>query len=528
VTSKSSSEWIRLSTSSRASHSSDGSEQDTRHGDRISAQEAPPPLLPKEQSTILPIPGLPELGESKAQGSPTSGPLKGGYHPQSASGSSASSRLNLKNLRPPIQQLVEKRMNTLGIRLRVRERRNALRKNRETLSDRDAQFSQNLRSIVAKSNDSELKALLSQYEDNQDYREDVQLKESEYNVLEDELNRSEWDMKEVETKVYHQLRRAHHQFHVDAVSSFSGGDLDYVASSSSTASAPSMVSPMRQKWLSRIGDRNLLMEQLQELRAERADWVEEERVRQEVGLGLPEEGQLFLANFNTRHRFLQGDLVQVEADVSRLQEGLLDQADVLYSSSQFDDQIHPTDFNQSPMEPKLEMVDIADPDLATEDPLFLRDDELKPHAVFSDVALDSKKESISTVSYINTWLLHILRRSAIEILRFKTTETLRALQLDREQLTRLVLEWWSNDATVNLFPMARNSSARSVSITSKAKDGIPTNRATRSDSVLFSVARVAHRLQGSQSIRLDGAPNMTLSRLPKILHHPYHKTASSP
>ena len=422
-----------------------------------------------------------------------------------------------------LQRLIDKRMAVLGVRLRVHENRNALRNFREDLNDIDARFSQDLRILIAKSANAELKALLSRHEGIQDYREQVQLKESEYNVLEDELNRIEWEMKEHEIEVYEQLVNADDYLPVHGNGRYSDEDAVNLGSTSSTASASSYVSPLKQRWLSRIGDRNLLKEQLQELRAERARWVEEERIRYQFGRGLEEEAQHFLDTFDSRHASLKEDLAQVEADLARLEESLSDQADVLYSSNQFDEGGEFLD--QQSMEASLGMPCEDNSDLASKDPLFLREDE--SHPVFSNVDVDPKQDSISTVSYINEWLLHILRRSVIEVRRFKTTEELRTLQIDREHLARLVLEWWSKDETVDLFPQARNHTARSVSVTSNANEKVYPRRATRSDSVLFRVDRVARRLQGSQRLRFDRATGITLFRGPKVVDHPHHATTLS-
>jgi hypothetical protein len=419
--------------------------------------------------------------------------------------------------------LIDKRMAILGTRLRVRESRNALRTRREILTDMNAQFSQDLRRLAASSANAELKALLSQNEGIQTYREELQLKESEYNIFEDELTRMEWDMKEDEIKVYEQLSKINDNLPADDIGHHSDGGIGYVAaSSSSTASALSRVSPLEQRWLSRIGDRNLLLEELQELRGERAAWVEEERIRSRVGTGLDEEAQHFLDTFDSRHESLKQDLVQVEADLAQLQEDLSGQADVFYSSTQFDEDGESLD--QSLMESSLGIASTDDSEPASKDPLFLGEDA---HPVFSKADLDPTQTSISTVSYINEWLLHILRRSAIEVRRFKTTEELRPLHLDREQLARLVLEWWSKDATVNVFRLARNHTARSVSAASKASEQDPTTRAARSDSIIFSVDRIARRLQDSQNHRFGGAATTTVFHGPDVLDHSHHVSASS-
>ncbi|ERF75813.1 hypothetical protein EPUS_01643 [Endocarpon pusillum Z07020] len=447
------------------------------------------------------------------------------------------------------QRLIDKRMAVLGVRLRVRESRNALRSIREDLMETDARLSQDLRMLTARSGNVKLEALLSQIEGIQNQREEMQLRESEYNILEDELNRAEWEMKEDETKLYEQMTDVDDHLSLeDSDHHFNEEALD--AASSDTASTPPYRSPLEEQWLSRIGDRNLALEQLQELRAERARWVEEERVLHRVGRKLDEEAQHFLDRFDSRHVSLKGDLVQIEADLARLQENLSEQADVLYSSSQFDEESETID--RPSTEPLLNMAITDDTDPASKDPLFLRED--RHHPIFSDAAIDSNQDSISTVSYINEWLLHILRRSAIEVRRFKMTEKIRTLPLEREQLARLVLDWWSKDETVRLFPQGGKDAGRSVSPTSKGNweegtlratrsDSVSLRRrtcpvskenwekyrirATRSDSVLLSVDRIARRLQATHTLQLDAATGMTVFPGLNIMEDSYRATAST-
>ena len=424
--------------------------------------------------------------------------------------------------RRQLQGLIDKRIAALGVRLRVQESRNALRNAKGNLLDQDARFFQKLRIMAAKSANAELDALLRQNEVTQHHREEVQLQESEYNVMEDELVHLEWEMKEEETKFYEQLENCGDPLALDGLDD-SDRDVVYVPSIGSTASTSSNLSPLKRRWLSRVGDRNMLLEQLQELRGDRAYWVEEEKKRRRLGLDLDDEGHGFLASFDSHHASLKDDLVQVEADLARLEESLSESADALYSSTQFDQEGDMLD--QRSIMSSLSIFSAGASDPASNDPLFLRED--KSHPIFSNAAADSKKGSISTVSYINEWLLHILRRSAVEVRRYKTTEKIRALQLDRDELTRLVLEWWSKDETVNPFPLARSHTGRVMSLSSKADKTGNTRRATRSDSVLFSVDRLARRLHGNQPFRSDEHVSARARHGLKVLDEPQHATAWS-
>lgn len=419
-----------------------------------------------------------------------------------------------------LKSLIDKRMAVLGTRMRVEESRNALRNIREDLMNMDARFTQDLRNLAARSANRELKILINQNEAIQKVREELQLQESDYNVLEDGLNRAEWGMQEDENRVYKQLSNAEGREILDYIGYSSEGDVVDRVSSGSAPSTPSSTFPIKQQKLSRMGDRELLVEQLQELRAERAYWVEQEIIRRRVDRVLDEEGQHFLRTFDTRHTTLLEDLRRVEVDLARLQESLDAHADVRYASTQFDGEgeiLHtPSD------EPD-------DPDLASKDPLFLdsskvvdKGDGSRPtSSVFSNVAVDANGESISTVSFINAWLLHILRRSVLEVRRYKTMKELQPLGLDRDRLAELVLEWWSKDGTVNLFPQARKYSARSESLTSKAINQDQTTR-PRSDKVLLDIHSFARRLESSHNLRAERGAGKTTYYGVNILGHSHH------
>lgn len=342
--------------------------------------------------------------------------------------------------------------------------------------------------LAVASANAELSALLSQNEAAQNYREEILRKELEYNILEDGLNRAEWNMTEQETKIYEQLSNIKDHSLISDPGTYSDDEEEYAASLSSTASSQESVSALRQQWLSKIGDRDLLIEQIHELRMDRERYVEEESIRHRYGLILDEEAQQVLDTFDTRHASLKLDLMQVEADLARLEEGLPRDADVLYASSQFDVDVESRD--QETVESSLDMDATENLDLPAKDSLLLWGEEKDP--VFLNMDTDPKQASISTVSYINQWLLHRLRRSAMEVLRYKITEELQPLEIDPSQFTRMVLESWFKDEMVRIFRQARDHAGKSISVDSKLHENENEWRATRSDPIIFKINHVSH------------------------------------
>jgi hypothetical protein len=90
------------------------------------------------------------------------------------------------------------------------------------------------------------------------------------------------------------------------------------------------------------------------------------------------------------------------------------------------------------------------------DPLRLCDDDRGP--IFSDtIPYDDEGASINVATYINLWLLNILRRSSRELWRFRSigsSELLNSFQLNKEQIKDAVLEWWLKDGSVANFAVA--------------------------------------------------------------------------
>lgn len=428
-------------------------------------------------------------------------------------------KLHRRRSRLSYQHLAEKRMAAISTRIHVQERRNALRNAREDLVDLDARFSQDLRSLLARTTSAELKDLLIRHEDVQKFRQDVQLQEYEYNSLEDDLNHVEWEMREQESKFYEHQRDMPDRFFLKDGEHSSGVSV-YAKSTSNAPSTSSSLSPLKQQWLSRIGDRNLLIEHLEELRDERALLVEKQKVRGQVALLLDEEAQDFLDNFDSRQAALQYDLKYVEADMARLQEALSEQADMRYTADQFEGESESSE--HSLMDTKLCVASADGGTGPSRDPLLLLEEPADP--VFSNVDIDSKQETINRVSYINHWLLHILRRSAMEVRRFKMTEKLESLQLDPEQLKGLVLEYWSKDGTAT---QAWSHLTKSAPATSRVIGQDYATRATLSDSVIVSLDRIACRSQGRQPLQLEEDASMSIFTRSSLVHNTRRRTTSS-
>lgn len=440
------------------------------------------------------------------------------------------SAMALARIRTKIRQLGEKRQGLLGMRVKAQEARNSIRLKRSALTELNARILQDIQRTAALGISDGPTPSPELVLDLQEALDDLQVGEAELNATEDLLNRKEWELKEAETELYQSRDFRQADSLTDDSTSFSEEEVVETLPNS-TVSAQPVRPPLETQYLSRKGDAQILKEQLLELRAKRAHFVEEERVRRSMGKTLDLEGQHFLKDFDTQHSQLEQDLFYAEEDIFKLQSMLDDERDIRYAASHFD--LLPSDgdalnddallsedghlsdgaslsndtptTNDVPPSKGVPLRDNASPsnvaslsmdvpvsnDGITTDPLLLSKDAPSPS--FSAVTQDSGQDRLSIVSYINAWLLHRLRRSSLEILLFKSY--LRDMHLNGEQLRDLVLEWWPRDATgLNYFEDQRRLRG---SFSFNATSGLSnlSTQSVRSDSFVADIHRLEQRSQ---------------------------------
>jgi hypothetical protein len=387
-----------------------------------------------------------------------------------------------------ISKLKEKRDNILGLRLKLNELRTSLRQERENLSARDAQLIQRMRVMFLGNEISTLSPLLEDFEHLQEIRDSLQPREYDYDRLEDQVNREEYELGELESKLYPISASAQISTLADEELIMFDGRFDDTESSLSTHSDSAENSSKVNEYLSRKGDMHVLEERLNELRMERAQLVEEELVRAQVGRALDEYSQAFLLNFDIRHDELQRELAHTKEDVARLRMALLEKEDFIISPDQFDDTRRDMSGKDSLVaimpNPALSTDEILNPEEADseeQEPLLLTGAE-EPNPVFSESALQDSKSVINKASYINLWLLHRLRISLPEVRRFRSTLELKDLNLDQTQIKDMVLKWWFNDGSAAAFALARKVGVESLNPSVLTTQGLPAPRGTRSES----------------------------------------------
>jgi NAD-specific glutamate dehydrogenase len=180
---------------------------------------------------------------------------------------------------------------------------------------------QELRNVLLTSPDERLKSLLGLCEEMQTLRDELLPKEYDYDLIEDQLITEEFELQETGEKMLSILDGVPHSLVGD---SELGSPLEEeISQIERTASRGSAIQrPEVVEYLSRLGDRDIVLERLSELRHERATLVEEEKSRARFGMALHEEAQTFLDTFDVRHDSLKKELAAVDADLARLSQTL--------------------------------------------------------------------------------------------------------------------------------------------------------------------------------------------------------------
>jgi hypothetical protein len=331
-------------------------------------------------------------------------------------------------------------------------------------------------------------ALLQDFEHLQEIRDSLQPREDDYDRLEDQVNREEYELGELESKLYPISVSAQVSTLADEELALFDGRFDHDESSLSIRSGPAETSSKVNQYLSRKGDMHLLEERLDELRMERAQIVEEELVRARVGRALDEYSRAFLVDFDMRHDELQRELAQTTEDVARLRAALPDTEDFVIYPDQFDETRRDTSDEDSLVTtmPHDEILNPIEAYSEGQEPLLLTGAE-EPNPVFSGSALQGSKSVINKASYINLWLLHRLRISLLEVRRFKSTPDLEDLKLDQTQIKDMVLRWWFNDGSAATFALARKEAVASLNVSGLTTQGLPAPRGTKSESFALAL-----------------------------------------
>lgn len=423
----------------------------------------------------------------------------------------------------------------LETRLEAHKCRSVIRRDRQALSDLDARLMQELRNVLLTSPDQKLKSLLNLCEEMQTLRDELLPKEDDYNLIEDRLITEEFELQETGEKMLSILDGVPRSLVGDSEPGFPHEEITQIERTASLGSANQR--PEALEYLSRLGDRDILLERLSELRHERATLVEEEKSRARVGRVLNEEAREFLDTFDFRHENLQKELATLDADLARLSKTLERTDKIFFATTMFEDseningsfadEIRHSSLNSLPS--IISSSDLGSPTAAQHpsapqakrsqipkrDALLLPEDNTEPtfnpfprndRSSLSSVHrinawLLDQQGTMSADAFINNWLLNILRSSVLEVYQYKSARDLQTLQIGQEDLRDLVLEWWSSDKAAGEYLQTLRLEARGLSLSARADRS---NYEVQSDTMVITLNQLSGRLSRDCTLQQVG------------------------
>jgi hypothetical protein len=459
----------------------------------------------------------------------------------------------LQRHRGALSETVRKLQNSCSVmletRLEAHKRRSIIRRDRKVLGDLDARFIQELRNILYTSPNEKLEALLGLCEEMQTLRDEFLPKEDDYNLIEDRLITEEFELQETGEKLLSILDRVRN-------SSVGGSELssrleeDFTQVNRAASLGSATQRPETLEYLSRLGDRDIVIERLSELRHERATLVEEEKSKARVKMVLSEEARKFLDTFDVRHEKLQQELAVVDADLARLSKTLERTDKIFFTSTRFEDldDITGSDADEvrhSYLNSLPSVISSSDltlpsaarapstpeankPDRPQRDALLLPEDHTAPtfnrfprtdrnsltsmHRI--NAWLLDQQGTMSADAFINDWLLNILRSSVLEVYHYKSAKDLQTVQISQEGLRDLVLEWWSSDKAAGEYLRTLRLEARGISLSARADRS---NYDVHSDMVVVTLNQLSDRLYRDCTLQqVGGNVRLTVRRTRSI------------
>ena len=214
--------------------------------------------------------------------------------------------------------LLTKRTDVRFLRIRAYEQRIILTRKRRELNEEFDTILESMSNLATTSDTPGFVALHLRIKAFQRRRNELRAEESDYDVQEDELNREEFNFEQIEEQVY--KHESPSQFSVivdDDFESSAGPAFDAYSDSPLEGSIAIAID-----YSSRRGAVKKVKSQLKALRRERAQLLEEQAIREEIGRDLDEGPKAFLSDFTENEKALLQQLVKIEDDLSKSAQGL--------------------------------------------------------------------------------------------------------------------------------------------------------------------------------------------------------------
>jgi hypothetical protein len=354
------------------------------------------------------------------------------------------------------QRLRSKRTEAQTLRVSAAELRARLDIKRKDLQMFDEIFMHRAQAFVNNSSEVATQELKQAYRQLGEARVEINLDENELESVEGKLILAEGELREVESSMY-QLPVTPSAGSIDDEFDFIARERDPTESIVSSRNIRKDSSVQAQRYLSQVGEVTLLRERMMDLESHYAQVIEEQIVREDIGLALDDISELFLHRYEREHEELSSQLQEAE----RLLE--------VYRAD-----LEERDHNVNIMEPFPDGTSLADGSSRAHS-LFGKDDyfddtivegsdpegtrvsavastflsmQHKPDRVYARGSGEENGNAVNKAEYINSWLLDRLRQSTREIARLTAEHAAKGIHLDAMDFRREVLLSWDRDETM--------------------------------------------------------------------------------
>jgi hypothetical protein len=312
-------------------------------------------------------------------------------------------------------------------RYRIREMRHMLRQKRDEEDDVRLVVRSKLNLITAENVHEDLATINQTINALQAATTSYFILENEYHRQEDELAQQEYDynrrLEELQTvfKNHAALTQVHDQ------------GLDYDAGSFSAdynSVHGDQTSPAVAEYLSMVDEARILMEQLSELETEYLMLINQRELRDRVGIPLDNGSINFLLRYQEEKTKIESELERARGRLASHPEHANYSARIDVEEDEEDEMIQ----HFLPEEPG---------DHQHDDPL--RSSEFEDRSPFFE---SSCPLPVNKATFVNRWLLHRLRHSKVEILRFKSSPGLVDLGnkgWESENISKMAMMLWFQD-----------------------------------------------------------------------------------
>lgn len=329
---------------------------------------------------------------------------------------------NMQRRRRDERWLAELREDAEAVRLKVRQARTALRRDRATFRDKEARAMDYLQAAQKNSNIDAILSVQREIEDLKDSLDALNMREDEYNELEDHLLSDEWEMRQAESAVYG------------------------VATETAPTSASARLLTVQQR-------RRALASHLEGLRKQYQLLSKERESRARLRRDIDTVSIQILDDFPEQEKGLLIELSMLEDDEIHLEPIVGDQNDSFFEARNLignDEDISIREVrtleNDFPVS-GVSMNRIVEERTATNE--LFSSPTMKPSSLLSGFLFYSHLDIIKKADSLNVWLLQVLRSSALQMQRYLITVKLPEFSdhMDFPQVRALVVGNWFHDAT---------------------------------------------------------------------------------